>query len=231
MVKVEPTDDALDWKDTLVNIKDETVEPIEEPAVEEDQLVRRKHSASANQQHRTVTSKSRSGSGEVMRICTVCDKEFPTKKQFRNHMYLHDRTKFKTCQLCNATCFNIRRHIESVHKNVRKDVCHICGAAYKQLSSLKEHMESKHDEVGEYYCDICKNGKNYRSKGRMKSHIKNLHIRSGELDKPPQLKFDCSWCKQKLASRYSLRIHVSLKHKDEKRFRCDICLKVFKRKQ
>ncbi|XP_037031941.1 zinc finger protein 707-like [Bradysia coprophila] len=229
IVKVEPTDDTLDWEDTLVHVKNETEEQ-NELAVEQGHLVlvREKYPAFAADQRGGVTPKGRKDASQVTRKCTICDKDFSTKKKFRNHMYLHDRSKFKECHICHATCFNIRRHIESVHKNVRKDVCHICGAAYKQLSTLKAHMDSKHNEFGEYFCDICNNGKNYRTKMRLKCHITNVHVKGIEPGKQAHPK-------KQLSSKAALKSHMDSKHSDDReskaQFQCETCDKVFKRKQ
>lgn len=163
--------------------------------------------------------------------CTTCDKEFPTRRQFTWHIGRHDRSKWKKCQICDKSYHNVNRHIRNVHSNIRDHVCHLCGAAFKQSTTLKEHMETKHSQGDEFFCDICQTGKSYRSRSYLKKHLAKVHAKVwGSVAKRSRKPFyECNVCNEKLPSRYTLKSHISSKHNDGNTplFHCKVCDKRF----
>lgn len=159
--------------------------------------------------------------------CTICDKEFFTKKQFHNHKYRHEKRKWKECDICKRSYDNLPRHMNNVHSNVRNNVCDICGCAYKQRAALKEHMDTKHGKDGDFFCDICKNGKNYRSRISLKNHLKKVHVASQS-----ERFYECDMCDERYTQRYTLQMHKSLEHDGKAKdpqYQCTLCDKKFVR--
>lgn len=98
-------------------------------------------------------------------------------------MKRHDPSECQTCQICNKSVYgNIDRHMRS--HDEKNNGCDICGTIYKNRKSLQAHWYSVHSE-GEFYCDICNNGKNFKTKTRIRRHMER-HIDEAILRKPPR---------------------------------------------
>ncbi|KAG4075052.1 hypothetical protein HA402_008117 [Bradysia odoriphaga] len=169
--------------------------------------------------------------------CSTCNKEFFTRKQFTAHMRRHDRSKWKSCPICHKKYDNVKRHMNSKHFNIKNHICETCGSAFKQWTSLKEHIESRHTSQ-EFFCEICQNGKGYRAKEYLKRHFAKVHTKGHTkvpakvyprkyISKPLLPFYECNSCNEKLPSRYALRKHVALRHRNNSHFCCNMCDKTF----
>lgn len=171
-------------------------------------------------------------SKETMK-CSTCGKEFSTRSQFTSHVSGHDRTKWKVCPICNKSYRCLNRHMRQIHLNIRNYVCDICGSAYKQWDTLKEHIDVCHSPEKEYFCDICQDGKGFRSKGYLKKHFANVHIKVRQqrtnIGNPLLPFYECNFCNVKLLSWYSLKRHLATPQNDGKHpiFSCQTCEKTF----
>lgn len=182
-----------------------------------------KHVAKSKNSHSKIVNRTRVK-------CTICGKEFASKDSLKSHKYRsHDKQNWTECLICNRSYDNLKRHMQNVHSEesqTKNHVCHICGAAYKQMSGLTKHMETKHSEDGEFFCHICNNGKNYRSKWYLKKHFAIVHAYVEQSGREYSNAFECDLCKERFPSSNTLRQHVRMKHngveETETRFQCEI---------
>lgn len=173
--------------------------------------------------------------------CSTCGKEFFTRKQFTAHVGRHDRSKWKSCPICNKKYDNVKRHVNTKHLNIKSHICDICGSAYKQWTSLKEHIEIRHSPRQEFFCGICQDGRDFRSKAYLRRHFVKMHSKDGPRQPPRQPRqtsiskpfHECKFCNERFPSGYALKDHVVLQHDNRKLppFPCKTCDKTFTSKK
>lgn len=123
------------------------------------------------------------------------------------------------CKICQKT-FNQKVHYQyhmNRHNNIRNFKCEECGKAFITKTDLKVHMRF-HTGQRSYICDIC--GKSYWMMEHLKAHSL----------KHTQQKFQCELCQQNFATPKTLKQHMETIHAEEPNFKCEICLKPFRRK-
>lgn len=81
--------------------------------------------------------------------------------------------EYKGCNKTYCSSFNLKRHIESYHKGVRKFHCETCG---RQLSSKQNYMDHKNTHTGNkpYTCDVQGCNKVFRQLSQFYIH-KQIH--------------------------------------------------------
>ncbi|WAR21369.1 ZN226-like protein [Mya arenaria] len=76
--------------------------------------------------------------------CSICGKTFKTKERLKAHEKRHSGLKPFECNLCHH-CFpdkgGLSKHMKTVHCNVKKFVCDICGKATSRADNLRVHMK------------------------------------------------------------------------------------------
>ncbi|RWS25300.1 zinc finger protein-like protein [Leptotrombidium deliense] len=92
--------------------------------------------------------------------------------------FINGVRQFK-CKICNKAFTHgadrVRRHVTTVHLNLKPFGCEYCGVRFTQQTNLHEHYESVHIGVRCYDCDIC--SKLYKTKKQLKRHIFEVHKR------------------------------------------------------
>ena len=74
-----------------------------------------------------------------------------------------------------STKFNLKRHVESFHMNVKKYQCSFCSSGFSSKQSVKEHLRI-HSGVMPYKCTAC--DKMFRQASQLSLH-KRVHIIEG----------------------------------------------------
>ena len=152
---------------------------------------------------KTVTVEGCSGStpreDTVVTVTTpgLDDKRFITLKQVIKH-------PAEKCKLVDA------REVEG-----RNFICFRCNKSFKESGHLKRHIKV-HTGESACSCDLC--GKNFMDTSDLSRHRK-IHFG----DKP----WCCKICKKCFVSLGSLRRHMDIHNEENKRFRCETCLKRF----
>lgn len=109
--------------------------------------------------------------------CDLCQKEFFTKFQLREHKLIHFEDNPFVCELCGSgfrsrTCLN--SHVFHKHSSVRKHKCPECPKTFKTATQVKVHQRV-HSGEKPFLCptENCM----YRSttRGNMKLHLSSKH--------------------------------------------------------
>ena len=152
------------------------------------------------------------------KVCQVCGKEFSSQKARDHHRKKHDQEKLE-CNLCVevfTSNFTLHRHLQEQHNH-----------------STKEDGEAQFEnKVNIFACGRCK--QEFKYKRNLMTHIESVHERTEPCT--------CKICDQKIAKSSHLKRHMREKHsalnvkkvlkKEEiTDFKCEQCLKVFKRRE
>ena len=121
-----------------------------------------------------------------------------------NNVTTKAKDKRHVCKHCKKTFkekFNLKVHVDNVHKGLKKFKCDICGKQFTQKSSLKLHVKGVHEKKRNHKCDQC--DKAYFQAAGLSNH-KSIHS---------EKKFKCYMC-QKLYFRHDvLKSHIKNSHK------------------
>ncbi|ALC47174.1 CG6254, partial [Drosophila busckii] len=153
--------------------------------------------------------------------CKRCQSRFSTEHQLTAHYRTHLPAKEKAdnaCSYCSklfTTAGALKRHILSIHENVKPYICDCCGNAMKTVTALNEHKLVHTDECP-YECSVCH--RRFKNMARLKIHS-DTHTTNN---------YECSICGLRLNTRRTLTMH-QLVHTDEKQYKCDVCGAAFKR--
>ncbi|KAL2869202.1 putative C2H2 finger domain protein (Ezf) [Aspergillus lucknowensis] len=77
--------------------------------------------------------------------CTVCGARFTRRSNCREHMKKHDpsRRKLYRCEDCGKTFgrkTDLKRHVDSVHRGIRRFGCEKCGYRFTRQDTLARHL-------------------------------------------------------------------------------------------
>lgn len=112
-----------------------------------------------------------------------------------------------------------------VHSDVCTCMCDICGSTFKNKYSLKKHIQFQHSEGPRkdkepHQCPIC--DKVLRGKKGLRAHMSNIH-EGGEQE------HRCKICNHVSTTAKGLRVHEIFRHEKERKHKCTLCDKAFKR--
>jgi len=122
-----------------------------------------------------------------------------------------------SCKFCKrelSTKQSLRTHLKDIHSDKLNLVsCSICTKKFIKELYLKLHMKTKHPggKVEQLECDF--NGKCFKSKGELNSHMK-VHL--------PLI--ECQFC-SRIVKLYFMNNHLKNFHAIDKKFKCKICSK------
>lgn len=154
--------------------------------------------------------------------CDICNKLFPSKMSFSNHVKKAHPSKSSVCKICNYTF-----DLYSEFKNHSKTKCGSpiqcpnCHALFKSTKNLNKHIKS-HKREG-LFCDIC--GKLFKSQTNLNSHIKNFHTKYFDMTYSGD--FMCKLCQMVLNNKINIIKHVVFKHEAVIRNMCSLCGQTF----
>ncbi|XP_005097013.1 zinc finger protein 544 [Aplysia californica] len=155
--------------------------------------------------------------------CQYCSKKF-SKKYLRVHMWIHEKEKQFSCDLCKKKFLRARELIshKRTHTGERPYSCAVCSQKFVSASSLRRHellhnreSDESRQLVSSYGCDIC--GKVFAQKGNLNVHLKT---HSGIKEHA------CTQCSRSFVSSGDLKRHLRV-HSKEKPFTCIECGKSF----
>ncbi|XP_061402531.1 zinc finger protein 624-like [Musca vetustissima] len=166
-----------------------------------------------------------------------------TKKQLQQHRRL-DKEEVTATSAVSSTVSNdlppaatiiqtdaifpISRKLEShmlTHSEVYNSICDICGNKFKTKYTLKKHIQYYHTDAVRtdkepQQCKIC--FKWLRGMKGVKAHMKNIH-------EDPGGEHRCKICNHLSTTAKGLRVHEVFRHERERKHKCYLCDKAFKR--
>ena len=171
----------------------------------------------------SVTSKKKKATKTKLTLeerltCPTCGKRFTTQSNRLAHeKMVHRNMRHNLCTVCGIGFYSsatLKKHMNK-HTGARPYKCTICGKGFTQPGNTKRHMES-HSLVSSYECPICK--RVFKEKGNMKRHVET------HSDKKPYV---CTICSKAFRLSSNRQRHVQMVHSKERNFFCNICNKSF----
>jgi len=159
-----------------------------------------------------------------------CGKEYSKNESLKLHRrVVHDQERIK-CKQCEKEFrqeSHLKTHVESTHEK-SCNPCDICGKIYPSQTYLKMHINNVHENKGtkpkqlpsvknEYMCQLC--GKSRSSNGILHHFVNCENYTEG-------VKYQCDSCEKTYSSRYLLKDHVHVTHKNNPII-CSVCGKNF----
>ena len=89
--------------------------------------------------------------------CDACHRKFRFKSSLNNHKASHTGDAKHVCLVCDArfpTAYNLRRHKEIIHLQMKYFQCDKCGLDFSRKESFKTHVLS-HQGLKPFQCHIC----------------------------------------------------------------------------
>ena len=115
----------------------------------------------------------------------------------------------------------MKKHIISVHENLKNFACDVCGKFYKSVRKLNEHKKTVHISQSEMknICNFC--GYASSTASLLKSHIFRNHTERTR-------DFQCNLCEKAFYEVKMLNLHKKRVHEGLRNYICKICGKTFK---
>ncbi|XP_044261207.1 zinc finger protein 600-like [Tribolium madens] len=143
--------------------------------------------------------------------CDLCNRRFPLKSGFEQHMKRHTGDKRFGCHICDKSFVSrseLQKHVGS-HSMVNPFKCTHCEKAYKEKRFFEIHLTKHHGignakipvKVKKFACHVCPN--TFFDKHKLQRH---LRVHSGV--KP----YGCQDCGKKFSDKYYLKQHAKNIH-------------------
>ncbi|XP_055906006.1 zinc finger protein 25 [Eupeodes corollae] len=129
--------------------------------------------------------------------CQLCPRNFIFERDLIKHLKTHEHRRH-VCEVCGLSYLqssHLKKHMDTVHLNIKPHVCSICGHAFPFEFNLKQH-ELTHKEKG-FKCMMC--DKAFTLHPSLVSHQRT---HTGE--KP----YQCHICQKAFTNRGNLKSHV-----------------------
>jgi len=166
--------------------------------------------------------------------CELCDMIFDNFVELGKHKVTKHITP-KKCEICGKMIImNMKRHIASVHNNIKPFKCNQpnCSFSAKRKCNLDAHEASVHKQKVDYSCKIC--SKLFPSSNAHNESQYIKHYKAEHEGVPPEFKdkeqYLCSECPATFFKKSNFYIHKSIKHKNAskklgimKKFECKTC--------
>ena len=109
--------------------------------------------------------------------CSLCDKNYPTKKQFRKHYYFkHYSSGNDDILKRGGPSGRFRQKIQILTGDVEKNTCSTCGKIFKRKQGLTRHIETVHSSaevLTRFHCNFCNSS--FNRKDNLFKHVSKAH--------------------------------------------------------
>lgn len=93
---------------------------------------------------------------------------------------------YADCPSSYSTKFNLQRHVESVHLNVKRYQCQLCQALCSSRQNLREHLYI-HKGLMPFICRTC--DMSFRQASQLSIH-RRVHLAEGVVPRSEKIKLD-----------------------------------------
>lgn len=162
--------------------------------------------------------------------CEKCDKKFYNSGNLRAHMKVHlskeekDALKTHICDICNGGFMSkslLAHHIRQIHQNLYTCVCDICAKSFKTKMHFLSHYKHVHTNPDQIRVQCQIFGKWIANESSLKKHVRLNHEDPG-----PHV---CKECGKVAPTKNALISHERYMHKSANKFKCQFCIKCFKK--
>ena len=151
-----------------------------------------------------IMRRSKSRRAEKLK-CEQCSYETAQRSNLKRHVQsIHENIRTHTCKMCGyatSVIENLVKHKEVVHK-VQFLKCSLCPYATPHKVNLVNHIEGVHEGIRDHVCQDC--GYATYNKSQLKEHMKGVH-KMGEIIK-------CDQCPYSSFRERALKMHVQRVH-------------------
>ncbi|XP_035713821.1 gastrula zinc finger protein XlCGF57.1-like [Folsomia candida] len=136
--------------------------------------------------------------------CTLCRKEFKSRREVQGHILTHTTEKLYTCATCGKSFAQreaMKSH-EKIHleKSARdRSKCSVCPQTFLTRHGLQGHFRAVHENQRNYPCPLC--DKRFTQPSNLKRHVEGQHAANKELV------HSCDRCEDKTHSKRNLARH------------------------
>lgn len=187
---------------------------------------------------------------KIMSQCKICDKTFVNNANLKRHMVVHTDERPYECDVCGTryrTSTERNKHVLTDHEHKvgyrcsKCDIplkdrseyfrhrdhfhhkfrhtaspaekCSLCSEQVENIKALESHIEGEHPDE-EYPYQMCPHcPKEFLSAKQLYTHNYCTHQNS----------FICEECGKHFTDKGNWKRHVSVVHREDKRFQCDHC--------
>ena len=156
--------------------------------------------------------------------CSLCENYFASSDSLKQHMNIHSTEKAYMCDVCKSSFSNpyaLTRHKKKhvLHTGNKLPKCETCERTFTELRDLKRHQLT-HERSKPFCCKFLP--KRFKMLVQLREHE--------EICQDPAIrKFPCETCGHRFKTNIHLKNHMLRCH-GEKRHLCDICNKLYSRK-
>ena len=129
-------------------------------------------------------SASAANSGNIQFACCFCKYKTTSKNEFKSHFDIShngNRTQCLECDFKAPVISHLRRHIDSVHRGLKKFPCDLCDHRATTKQGLERHVRVRHLNLKDLQCPHCE----YKTSApdALRAHAKKYH----EIEDPEAL--------------------------------------------
>ena len=152
--------------------------------------------------------------------CSTCGKVFRVRRVLAMHEQVHSEPRLACpepgCTRRFRKRFNLKAHVEVVHRGAKHFPCKLCGKQYYNESKLKAHTVCHAGD--KFICQHCPSI--FAAAKSLRAHIRAQHSAD-------ELVPRCTTCGKIFSTEMNLKSHISRVHLKEKRCACPTCGKLF----
>ena len=141
-------------------------------------------------------------------FCSICESEFSSKFNLKQHSRIHSGVKPYKCKLCDKSftqSISLKTHVR-IHTGETPFPCKTCSKQFSNHSNLVKHNKT-HTKEKPFQCEIC--SKSFTQSTHLKGHMR-IHTRP----------YGCEHCAERFAqkcalNRHNMQIHNSLEVRED----------------